>query len=52
VTARSQMLDGQYSAFGHVVAGLDVVAKIEAVAVAGETPVQEVELRRVRVEKK
>ena len=52
VTARSQMLDGQYSAFGHVVAGLDVVAKIEAVDVAGETPVQEVELRRVRVERK
>jgi hypothetical protein len=32
-----------------VVEGLDVVQKIEAVPVNGETPVERVELRRVRV---
>jgi peptidyl-prolyl cis-trans isomerase B (cyclophilin B) len=49
VTARAPMLDGQYTAFGRVVSGLDVVQKIEGVAVEGETPVERVELRRVRV---
>jgi peptidyl-prolyl cis-trans isomerase B (cyclophilin B) len=52
VTARAQMLDQKYTVFGRVVAGLDVVQKIEAVAVNGETPVERVELRRVRIEKK
>ena len=32
VTARAQALDGQYTAFGKVESGLDVVEKIEAVA--------------------
>ena len=49
VTARAQMLDNKYTAFGRVVSGLDVVQKIENVAVSGETPVERVELRRVRV---
>jgi hypothetical protein len=31
------------------VSGLDVVQKIENVAVSGETPVERIELRRVRV---
>jgi peptidylprolyl isomerase len=52
VTARSQMLDGKYTVFGKVVSGLDVVQRIEGVAVNGETPVERVELRRVRIEKK
>jgi cyclophilin family peptidyl-prolyl cis-trans isomerase len=51
VTARAQMLDNKYTAFGRVVSGLDVVQKIESVPVSGETPVERVELRRVRVVK-
>ena len=49
VTARAQMLDAKYTAFGRVVSGLDVVQKIESVAVNGEAPAERVELRRVRV---
>jgi peptidyl-prolyl cis-trans isomerase B (cyclophilin B) len=49
VTARAQALDGKYSAFGKVESGLDVVEKIEAVAVNGEEPQQRVELRKVTV---
>jgi peptidyl-prolyl cis-trans isomerase B (cyclophilin B) len=49
VTARAQMLDNKYTAFGRVVSGIDVVQKIENVPVAGETPTARVELRRVRV---
>jgi peptidyl-prolyl cis-trans isomerase B (cyclophilin B) len=51
VTARATALDGKYSAFGRVESGLDVVEKIEAVAVNGEEPVQKVELRKVTVVK-
>lgn len=49
VTARTQALDNQYTVFGKVESGLDVVEKIEAVAVNGEEPVQRVELRKVSV---
>lgn len=49
VTARAQALDGKYSAFGKVESGLDVVEKIESVALNGEEPVQRVELRKVTV---
>jgi cyclophilin family peptidyl-prolyl cis-trans isomerase len=52
VTGRAQALDGKYSAFGQVESGLDVVEKIEAVAVNGEEPQQRVELRKVTVAKK
>ena len=52
VTARAQMLDQKYTVFGKVVSGLDVVQKIEAAPVNGETPVERIELRRVRIEKK
>jgi cyclophilin family peptidyl-prolyl cis-trans isomerase len=51
VTAPATMLDDKYTVFGRVEQGLDVVQKIEAVAVNGETPVTEVTLRRVRVVK-
>jgi peptidyl-prolyl cis-trans isomerase B (cyclophilin B) len=51
-TARSAALDGKYTAFGQVVDGLSVVDAIEAVPVNGETPIQRVEVKRVRVERK
>ena len=49
VTATAEALDGKYSAFGMVESGLDIVEKIEAVAVNGETPIDRVELRKVTV---
>ena len=52
VTARAQALDGKYSAFGKVESGLDVVEKIEALALNGEEPQQRVELRKVTLVKK
>ena len=52
VTAPSPGIDGVYTVFAKVAAGLDVVEKIEAVAVNGETPVTRVEVMRVRVELK
>jgi len=52
VTARSTALDGKYTAFGRVESGIDVVQQIEAAEVNGETPVQRIELIRVRVEKR
>lgn len=42
-------LDGQYTVFGRVVEGLDVVEKIEAVPVNGEAPVTRVDVIRVTV---
>jgi peptidyl-prolyl cis-trans isomerase B (cyclophilin B) len=38
VLARTPALDGKYTAFGRVTSGLDVVEKIEAQPVNGETP--------------
>ena len=52
VTAKAEALDGKYSAFGMVESGLDIVEKIEAVAVNGETPVGRVELRKVTIVRK
>jgi len=52
VTARAQALDGKYTVFGKVESGIEVVQKIEAVAVNGETPVERVDLLKVRVEKR
>ncbi len=49
VLARTQALDNQYTVFGRLVDGLDVLAKIEAVAVNGEMPVERIEVMRVRV---
>ena len=51
VTGRAAALDGQYTIFGKVVGGIEIVQQIEGVAVQGETPVERIELRRVRVEK-
>ena len=49
VTGTAEALDGVYTAFGVVVDGLDVVDRIQNVAVDGETPIERVEVRRVRV---
>ena len=49
VLATTPALDNQYTVFGRVVEGMDVVAKIEAVALNGEEPVQRVEVTRVTV---
>jgi cyclophilin family peptidyl-prolyl cis-trans isomerase len=52
VTARTPGLDGKYTVFGRVVEGLEVVEKIEALPVNGETPVTRIEVRRVTVAKR
>jgi len=48
-TAVCPSLDGKYTAFGRVVAGLEVVEAIESVAVDGEAPVERIEITRVTV---
>ena len=50
VTARAGALDGVYTVFGRVVDGIDAVDRIEATPVDGETPLQRVDLTRVRLE--
>jgi peptidyl-prolyl cis-trans isomerase B (cyclophilin B) len=50
VLARTPALDKRYSVFGRVTAGLDVVEKIEAQPVNGETPSIRIEVTRARVE--
>ncbi len=50
-TGPAPSLDGQYTAFGRVVSGLEVVQAIEAVAVNGDAPVDRIDLVRVRLEK-
>jgi peptidyl-prolyl cis-trans isomerase B (cyclophilin B) len=50
VLARTPALDKRYSAFGRVTSGLDVIEKIEAQPVQGETPVTRIEVTRARVE--
>ncbi|MEO8680039.1 MAG: peptidylprolyl isomerase [Vicinamibacterales bacterium] len=52
VTARTPALDGKYTVFGKVESGLEVVEKIEGVAVNGETPVDRVELKKVTIVKR
>jgi peptidyl-prolyl cis-trans isomerase B (cyclophilin B) len=48
-TAASAALDGQYTAFGRVVEGLDVVTAIENAPRTGETPNERIALEQVRV---
>lgn len=51
VTGRAPALDGQYSVFGRVVSGYEVVETIEALpAGADEAPIDRVEIIRARVE--
>jgi peptidyl-prolyl cis-trans isomerase B (cyclophilin B) len=49
VLARAERLDHQYSVFGRVVSGMDVVEKMEAAPVNGETPVTPIMVTRVVV---
>jgi peptidyl-prolyl cis-trans isomerase B (cyclophilin B) len=45
-------LDGTYTVFGRVVEGMDVVRKIEAVPVQGETPTTRVDVYTMRVSRR
>jgi cyclophilin family peptidyl-prolyl cis-trans isomerase len=49
VTARTPALDNQYTVFGRVAEGLEVLDAIDAVPVNGEAPVTRVEVTRIRV---
>jgi cyclophilin family peptidyl-prolyl cis-trans isomerase len=51
-TTRCESLDGMYTAFGRVAAGMDVLMAIAAVPVDGETPRMSITLTRARVEKR
>jgi len=48
----STALDGQYTAFGRVVDGMNVVEAIEQTPRTGEAPNTRIELKSVRIEKK
>jgi cyclophilin family peptidyl-prolyl cis-trans isomerase len=50
-TGPAPSLDNAYSVFGKVLSGMGVVSTIEAVTVNGETPVERIDVIRVRVEK-
>ena len=51
VTGRASELDGEYSVFGRVVSGYDVVETIEALpAGEDEAPLERVAILRARVE--
>jgi peptidyl-prolyl cis-trans isomerase B (cyclophilin B) len=49
VTADAPSLDGKYTAFGRVVEGLDVLDRIDAAPVNGESPITRIDLVKVRV---
>jgi peptidyl-prolyl cis-trans isomerase B (cyclophilin B) len=51
VTGDAPSLDNKYTVFGRVVDGMNVVEAIESSSVNGETPVNRVELRAVKIEK-
>lgn len=51
VTADAPSLDGKYTAFGRVIEGLSAVEAIESSPVNGETPVNRIEMKTVRVVK-
>jgi peptidyl-prolyl cis-trans isomerase B (cyclophilin B) len=50
VLARTPSLDGKYTVFGRVVAGMDVIEKIEAAPLNGEAPVTRIDVSRVTVD--
>jgi cyclophilin family peptidyl-prolyl cis-trans isomerase len=49
VLGEAPNLDGKYSVFGHVVDGMDTLAKIESTPVNGESPVTRIDILHVRV---
>ena len=49
VTGPAPSLDGKYTVFGRVVDGMDVVDRIDAAAVNGESPVTRIEITTVRI---
>jgi peptidyl-prolyl cis-trans isomerase B (cyclophilin B) len=52
VLGRAPELDRKYTAFGRVVAGLEVVEKMGSAPVDGETPVTRIEVSKVTIEKR
>ena len=49
VLGPADSLDGKYTAFGRVVAGMDVIEKIEVMPREGETPTTRIDVTRARV---
>jgi cyclophilin family peptidyl-prolyl cis-trans isomerase len=49
VTADAPTLDGQYTVFGRVIDGLDVLDRIESASVSGESPTTRIDLVTVRI---
>jgi peptidyl-prolyl cis-trans isomerase B (cyclophilin B) len=49
VTGPAPSLDGKYTVFGRVVDGMDVVDRIDAAAVNGESPVTRIDITTVRI---
>jgi peptidyl-prolyl cis-trans isomerase B (cyclophilin B) len=49
VTGTAPSLDGKYTVFGRVVDGMDVVDRIDAAPVNGESPVTRIEITKVRI---
>ena len=50
-TGTASALDGQYTAFGRVLDGMDVVDAIERTPREGETPTSRIELKTVSIKK-
>ena len=51
VTGAAPELDGVYTVFGRVVEGMGAVEQIESAATDGETPVNRIDLRQIRLER-
>lgn len=49
VLARSEALDGKYTAFGRVIEGMNVIEQIEGAPLNGEEPVARIEVTRATV---